>query len=617
MRDKIFDPENRNLEDLFAKSFYEVPIYQRPYSWDKEEVKVLLDDLYEAYESTEIEDGYFVGNIIYYNKNRNKYGFQIYDIIDGQQRITTFALILLVLYNVSLSNGVDVNDHVISNIRKSLWKTSERKFVKDARTISLSSIDKNSFENIYNFCYEINDNNASIIEYIGNCENKSIFEERITNNFIQIWEFIIGKFSKNIDAILSFADFLLRKAQFVVIQANCNENKVFAMFESINSKGKKLDEIDIIKTYIFSKLSRDNYDKYLDIWGRLIIETDDNLYDYLYTYIKAFINFYRQSISIKNFKKLCEEKLISYFKVRNISEALEKLLDDLINKLNYYKTLNSIDKAYELVKSTKFRFYYKIFIENNYKHPKPLFLRVMHDYDQSCKNNTNESCLTQNDIIDIVVETIQFVLIFLSIFNSDSKDAITLFSDIMNEIYKNNKISKKNIINKFSDHKIKLGIRKSNFRSHLESMEAYEKNRKLSITLLALSQDKISNKISYDKAFHSIENFNKTLSLDHLLPQNPKKSSNFKYYKDEKNNSLVLKEGNDFPDYIFNGMDYSKFILTILNKIGNLRILYKDTNSSKSNQEDMINSHPFNSYKDILENEEIIINILIEEFKIS
>lgn len=49
---------------------------------------------------------------------------------------------------------------------------------------------------------------------------------------------------------------------------------------------------------------------YLDKWGELIIKTKDNLYDYLYNYIKAYLCFYRQNISIINFKQLVKMNLI-------------------------------------------------------------------------------------------------------------------------------------------------------------------------------------------------------------------------------------------------------------------------------------------------------------------
>lgn len=50
MAGKALDPHLWNLENLF-KCMYDVPVYQRPYSWDKEQVEVLLNDIIEAYQS--------------------------------------------------------------------------------------------------------------------------------------------------------------------------------------------------------------------------------------------------------------------------------------------------------------------------------------------------------------------------------------------------------------------------------------------------------------------------------------------------------------------------------------------------------------------------------------
>lgn len=141
-----------------------------------------------------------------------------------------------------------------------------------------------------------------------------------------------------------------------MIEANCKANKVFSMFESINSKGKKLEEIDLIKTYIFSKLDEASYGTYLDKWGQLIIKTEDNLYDYLYNYIKAFLCFYRQNININNFKSICQSRLLQYFNETNEAEALKKLLDDMYDKVDFYKMLSSAEQANNLVKNNKFRF---------------------------------------------------------------------------------------------------------------------------------------------------------------------------------------------------------------------------------------------------------------------
>ena len=66
---------------------YEIPPYQRPYSWGKENVQELLDDIWEAY--SENDDEYFIGSLITIERERDKK----YDVVDGQQRLTTLNLI--------------------------------------------------------------------------------------------------------------------------------------------------------------------------------------------------------------------------------------------------------------------------------------------------------------------------------------------------------------------------------------------------------------------------------------------------------------------------------------------------------------------------------------------
>lgn len=279
MAGKVLDPHLWNLENLF-KSIYDVPVYQRPYSWDKEQVDVLLDDIIETYKSESKEEGYYTGNIIVFDKNDKINGLITkYDIIDGQQRITTFSLILLALYTLSLSIGVSESDKTLTSIKSALWKYVNREFKKELKAVSLNSIEKKCFSDIYNRCF---DSPKNIISYCNSYHCESSFDERVISNFKNIYEKIRIKVSADDqNEILDFADYIFQYVQFIVIEANCKANKVFSMFESINSKGKKLEEIDLIKTYIFSQLDEASYSTYLDKWGELIIKTKDNLYDYL------------------------------------------------------------------------------------------------------------------------------------------------------------------------------------------------------------------------------------------------------------------------------------------------------------------------------------------------
>lgn len=62
-------------------------MYQRPYSWEKEQIDTLLKDIFNAFKF-DTREGYYTGNIIVYDKNEKIEGhIAKYDIINGQQRI--------------------------------------------------------------------------------------------------------------------------------------------------------------------------------------------------------------------------------------------------------------------------------------------------------------------------------------------------------------------------------------------------------------------------------------------------------------------------------------------------------------------------------------------------
>ena len=350
MAKQLLDPHLWNLETLF-KCVYNIPVYQRPYSWDKEQIDVLLDDIFENYESESRSDGYYTGNIIIYDKDSKIDGhITSYDIIDGQQRITSFSLILLATYSLALINGANETDTTILKIKEALWKIVNRTNQKELRTVSLNSIEKECYNAIYDQCY---DDPKNIFDYCNNYECKNVFDERIVSNFSEIYKLLNERIvSKSTDEILNFADYLLIYIQFITIEANCKQQEVFTMFESINSKGKKLEVIDLIKTYIFSKMDEESYNQYSKKWGSLINKTNDNLYDYLYTYIRAYVTYYRQNINIENFKSISKRELILKFNADSEKEALKKLIDDMTDKVDYYNMLEDTEATYELIKSS-------------------------------------------------------------------------------------------------------------------------------------------------------------------------------------------------------------------------------------------------------------------------
>lgn len=94
MAKKVLPLKEVSIEELFAggeKSVYEIPIYQRNYAWEKEEITALVQDIYDAYRK-DVNRPYYIGTLVTYHK-----GDRVYEVIDGQQRLTTLRLLLDVL----------------------------------------------------------------------------------------------------------------------------------------------------------------------------------------------------------------------------------------------------------------------------------------------------------------------------------------------------------------------------------------------------------------------------------------------------------------------------------------------------------------------------------------
>lgn len=88
----------KEIKSIFSDFWFLVPGYQRSYVWETDNIQDLLDDLWFAYENKP-ENEYFLGSLVL--KKTNKEDFNEYEVLDGQQRLTTFFLLMAVLRDIS------------------------------------------------------------------------------------------------------------------------------------------------------------------------------------------------------------------------------------------------------------------------------------------------------------------------------------------------------------------------------------------------------------------------------------------------------------------------------------------------------------------------------------
>ncbi|GAA7660170.1 hypothetical protein HpBhutan343_09590 [Helicobacter pylori] len=100
MANESIDGKAHSLGDILAtefKAYYQIPIYQRPYQWTEENCEKLLDDLLSSYECYK-ESDYFCGSLVLIAIGiDSKTNAETYDVVDGQQRLSTFILLAKVL----------------------------------------------------------------------------------------------------------------------------------------------------------------------------------------------------------------------------------------------------------------------------------------------------------------------------------------------------------------------------------------------------------------------------------------------------------------------------------------------------------------------------------------
>lgn len=200
------------------KATYEVPIYQRNYAWEKDEISALIQDVYDAYSSK--KQSYYIGTLVSFHK-----GDQVYEVIDGQQRLTTIYLVLSAF-------GLNPNNKLTYRARKKSNDTINtiQKIVKD------------------------------------NQENFEKLDEK-DNGIVDGFEYVENAI-KNIvlkDSLVHFKDFFQHNVHLIHYQVP-KDIDLNHYFEIMNSRGEQLEKHEIIKARLIEKLNDADKAKFNRLW---------------------------------------------------------------------------------------------------------------------------------------------------------------------------------------------------------------------------------------------------------------------------------------------------------------------------------------------------------------
>lgn len=231
---------------LISSSTFEVPPYQREYSWGKDEVSEFWEDLKNALN----DDSYFLGLVILTDEEGKRK-----QVVDGQQRILTLSLLAAALYYDALDSGRKaLAERIQSDFLRSIdYETDET----HPRVILTDQSDNETFQSILNSGKEnidlIQDDECSISTHIKESFNfiqKKLREDLALDPFkrLGIW-----------------TDFITNRLYFAVF-IHPDPAAAYRVFEVINTRGRELTTADLLKNYILSQTAKNKRDNRYKEW---------------------------------------------------------------------------------------------------------------------------------------------------------------------------------------------------------------------------------------------------------------------------------------------------------------------------------------------------------------
>lgn len=470
MGDKISAKEYTLWDLMEGKYVFNVPEYQRPYSWTEKESVSLLEDLLECWENNQGRDNYFVGSIVLVNKELSSEA----EIIDGQQRLTTISIIL--------STILQFTKTVNNDIKKCLWEDGIQHQNIDGRSrVLLRKRDREFYENYIA---------TSKINELLSRDPKQLADDAqrlIQNNARCIYERINEEFdtegSKNPD---EFVTFLFTNCIFAVVITKDNDT-AFRVFSVLNNRGLSLLPSDILKADIIGGIGENEQSDYARKWEDIEVSIGRESFNALLSHIRMIYA-----------KSKLHETLVAEFK-KYVVESVSKM-SDVVSEI-----------------IEPFAYAYKSILENEYRVSR-------------CAESINNLLAWLNRIDDS--DWIPVIMEAMIVCNEPEQlqSILEKTERIAVYFYITSQTSNKRI-ERYS--RALSYLQAKNYEDALKVLELDEKEKTLFVSTLegdiylmpARKRSYLILKLNYLVSDKATDPRNTVMSIEHVLPQNPASDS--------------------------------------------------------------------------------------------
>ena len=310
---------------------FQIPVYQRKYSWTTKNCAILLKDIKKT-GSDENIPSHFLGSIVYViAEDYQATGVHKLTVIDGQQRLTTLTLLLLALSKAIAKNYT--GNLITADEIQRLWLSNTTTNDDLKRKIVLTESDNQTLNNILDGIQLSN-------PYAENIKNNyDYFVKELEQPGIDLDHFIMG----------------IRKLKVVDISLKVHEDDPQLIFESLNATGMALSQTDLIRNFLLmgvekeiqenlykkfwqpmeEKITSEHFDKFMKDFltmKRIDIPIEREVYVTYKDY------FYDTSEQNNNDNAKCVEELLHYSEFYEIIALLKTSDHEISDALNSIST---------------------------------------------------------------------------------------------------------------------------------------------------------------------------------------------------------------------------------------------------------------------------------------
>ncbi|MGL2467013.1 DUF262 domain-containing protein [Helicobacter pylori] len=312
------ESKDSHLRDILKDElYYQIPIYQRPYQWTEENCEKLLDDLFFNYEGDR-ESDYFCGSLVLIAISEDSKA-KTYDIVDGQQRLSTFILLAKVLATL-------YSERLTEESKDYLQESLNVRYGKKDR-LNFNAIGFNSKKDFQYALTSFNDAPVS------NNKNNYLKNAICLKNYLK---------KKEIEDINDFIEWLYFKVVFITITCP-DADKALKIFNVLNARGLPLNATDIFKGELLKHAKEHEREEFVSRWNALSQKCSDNDLK-----IETLFSWYSTYLNPVTSREKMEKRLVTWFNKLN-KTPLEYLkgVEDFYNA--YYKVLEMQDRHAHLL----------------------------------------------------------------------------------------------------------------------------------------------------------------------------------------------------------------------------------------------------------------------------